>query len=912
MYRKWENGQKGAMTEERRKILLDHGVDFSIMEPGPRSLYATPPMDGAAITPTTGSGTIVTGGSTEMVTAGPARDMPPANRVSKWDEKFHQLKQYKTVHGHSNVPRRSKRNPQHDALGEWVHFQRRQYRNLHSAKTSTMSIARKKALEILGFQWSRTGNSRRMRNYPVPTVDIDADLSWDERYQQLETYYKAYGHSNVQENWMENPSLTLWCNQQRESYHVWRNGGPSEMTQERFDRFQALGFDFDVKIQLETIATAEEDQPMENEPVDVVEVQMVPLEGEREEVNTVTEEAKVEGQGNEVKEPMADTEMPPITPYPPGVESSAPPHSLNEDESHPMIEDEEDLIEIVIGDETMQEEEVGQQTGDVAIETTSAPITPVAAQEHEINESDVHDILEGENKTDSDTIPRELGIITTWEDGYNHLATFVKGHGHTQVPHTWIALSDWISKQRIVAQQWRNGISTEDSEMNEDKFVRLAHLGFNFDNDVGGVDAAITRDVQEQASDKAGDDALVELPPPLPMAHDQNCVLPEEMEKEKEKEEENDSVPQDSVMEESKASNGIKTETSTGDGTDVVQDVPDKTSDADVAETEPSDEPVQEGPTPTSHGSEENSHPVKKRKTMLVRVEWEERYLELVQYNLRKGNCNVPPKWKPNPGLADWVRKQRHHYLLYQKNQPSVLSKTRIEKLNSLSFQFLLFNPDGSVMTEDEVISEVSGKSPKSKKVPVKKRATKATPKSRFKEGKWLESLSKVVAYKEEHGSCNVPRKWKQDPTLGEWVHFQRRQFRLKQLGRRNHMTEERIQKLEAVGFEWSRGSPNPPTYMRIYEENKGSGNMAEQFIDQATTTEVETKIEGQYIDNVVADSIHQVHHEHLAGVVEPEPSQMETVISELTEEHVTAQTQAPTPIQTDQEKEESEELIEV
>jgi hypothetical protein len=215
-------------------------------------------------------------------------------------------------------------------------------------------------------------------------------------------------------------------------------------------------------------------------------------------------------------------------------------------------------------------------------------------------------------------------------------------------------------------------------------------------------------------------------------------------------------------------------------------------------------------------------------------------------------------------------------------------------------------------MTEDEVISEVSGKSPKSKKIPVKKRATKATPKSRFKEGKWLESLSKVVAYKEEHGSCNVPRKWKQDPTLGEWVHFQRRQFRLKQLGRRNHMTEERIQKLEAVGFEWSRGSPNPPTYMRIYEENKDAGNMAEQFIEQAVATEVEAKMEGQYMDNVVADQMHQIHAEQIAGVVEAEPAQMESVISELTEEHVNAQTQDPVSIQTDQEKEENEELIEV
>ena len=556
-----------------------------------------------------------------------------------------------------------------------------------------------------------------------------------------------------------------------------------------------------------------------------------------------------------------------------------------------------------------EDDEVDQHSSAMDVESVPVPITPVAAQEHEINESDVQDILEGKNQTDSDTIPQELTTISTWEEGHNHLAAFVKEHGHAQVPHTWVTLSDWINKQRVVAQQWRNGITTEDSEMNEDKFVRLAHLGFNFESDVGGIDSIVTSSVHVQATNKAGGEALVESPP-LPMSQDQNSDVPEDVPKENQ--EEGGSVPQDSIMEESKSldtSNDINAENNTSSGTEVNQDIDQSPEVANVEETQPSEEQVQEG---SSHVSEESSLQVRKRKTMLVRVDWEERYLELVQYKLRKGNCNIPPKWKPNPGLADWVRKQRHHYLLFQKNHPSVLSKTRIDKLNNLSFQFLLFNPDGSVMTEDEVISEVSGKSPKSKKIPVKKRATKATPKSRFKEGKWLESLSKVVAYKEEHGSCNVPRKWKQDPTLGEWVHFQRRQFRLKQLGRRNHMTEERIQKLEAVGFEWSRGSPNPPTYMRIYEENKDAGNMAEQFIEQAVATEVEAKMEGQYMDNVVADQMHQIHAEQIAGVVEAEPAQMESVISELTEEHVNAQTQDPVSIQTDQEKEENEELIEV
>ncbi len=44
--------------------------------------------------------------------------------------------------------------------------------------------------------------------------------------------------------------------------------------------------------------------------------------------------------------------------------------------------------------------------------------------------------------------------------------------------------------------------------------------------------------------------------------------------------------------------------------------------------------------------------PTKKRKlsTTIVKIEWEERILELIQYKIRKKSCNVPVKWKPNCG----------------------------------------------------------------------------------------------------------------------------------------------------------------------------------------------------------------------------------------------------------------------
>ena len=113
----------------------------------------------------------------------------------------------------------------------------------------------------------------------------------------------------------------------------------------------------------------------------------------------------------------------------------------------------------------------------------------------------------------------------------------------------------------------------------------------------------------------------------------------------------------------------------------------------------------------------------------------------------------------------------------------------------------------------------------------------------RFKEAKWLESFAKVVRYKEKHGHCNVPRKWKEDLTLGEWVHFQRRQFRLRQLGKRNHMTNDRVERLNLIGFEWSRGSSNGAT-MRDFVRNNKISKVDEMLLPSVAENNVMNQID--------------------------------------------------------------------
>ena len=67
----------------------------------------------------------------------------------------------------------------------------------------------------------------------------------------------------------------------------------------------------------------------------------------------------------------------------------------------------------------------------------------------------------------------------------------------------------------------------------------------------------------------------------------------------------------------------------------------------------------------------------------------------------------------------------------------------------------------------------------------------------------WEAQFAELVAYAEEHGDCNVPRRFEANKELGHWVMRQRTEYRLLMEGRRSSMTEERIAKLNEIGFVW-------------------------------------------------------------------------------------------------------------
>ena len=76
----------------------------------------------------------------------------------------------------------------------------------------------------------------------------------------------------------------------------------------------------------------------------------------------------------------------------------------------------------------------------------------------------------------------------------------------------------------------------------------------------------------------------------------------------------------------------------------------------------------------------------------------------------------------------------------------------------------------------------------------------------------WSIKYFMLKQYKEEHGDCMVPFKF---PQLGNWVNDQKKAFKNKKL------RQERIDKLNKIGFYWGKGHPKPPTWDDYYQELK-------------------------------------------------------------------------------------------
>ena len=144
-------------------------------------------------------------------------------QAEQWNESYADLCFFLDKHGHCQVPHTYSDNP---ALARWVKRQRYQYRLKQEGKPSTMSDERIAALEKIGFVWDSHGST------------------WDERLNELEAFKAKHGNCNVPSCFLENPRLATWVKCQRRQYKLFCQGKPSNITLERIEKLQGLGFEW--------------------------------------------------------------------------------------------------------------------------------------------------------------------------------------------------------------------------------------------------------------------------------------------------------------------------------------------------------------------------------------------------------------------------------------------------------------------------------------------------------------------------------------------------------------------------------------------------------------------------------------------------------------------------------------------
>ena len=105
----------------------------------------------------------------------------------------------------------------------------------------------------------------------------------------------------------------------------------------------------------------------------------------------------------------------------------------------------------------------------------------------------------------------------------------------------------------------------------------------------------------------------------------------------------------------------------------------------------------------------------------------------------------------------------------------------------------------------------------------------------------WDLRYGELVEYRKRHGHTKVPQHWPENKGLGKWVAKMRCQYNYMQNGERHQLTEERIEKLQTLQFDWGKRRPAGRARFQRQRDNsntvKDSGN--ENSSDAASQSRV-------------------------------------------------------------------------
>eukprot|EP01082_Thalassiosira_pseudonana_P008833 g8000.t1 g8000 contig26:769027-769882(-) len=143
-----------------------------------------------------------------------------------WHARYDELKHFKTIKGHCNVPQRD---TEFGALGGWVASQRSEHRKLQANKSSSLTPERLQLLTSLGFRFRLKASNRG---------------NWVDRFEELKQYKEREGHVDVPQR---KGALGIWVVTQRKDYKKRKAGKQSPLDDNRIQLLEGLGFKWRMK-----------------------------------------------------------------------------------------------------------------------------------------------------------------------------------------------------------------------------------------------------------------------------------------------------------------------------------------------------------------------------------------------------------------------------------------------------------------------------------------------------------------------------------------------------------------------------------------------------------------------------------------------------------------------------------------
>ena len=249
---------------------------------------------------------------------------------------------------------------------------------------------------------------------------------------------------------------------------------------------------------------------------------------------------------------------------------------------------------------------------------------------------------------------------------------------------------------------------------------------------------------------------------------------------------------------------------------------------------------------------------------------WDEMFISLCEFKKTYGHCNVPSNYSENPQLATWVGKQRDKLEMYKLSNEF---RDRITKLDEIGFdwdpfhnaweemyfalcEFHKLNGHCNVPNDanyKQLDSWVRRQRTEFSKKKLSKERIDRLQKIRFIwnaiEAKWDEMFASLHVFKEAHGHCNVPQGYSANALLANWVGVQRNTYK------ENKISQERISKLEALGFDWdpiNTAWDKMFTNLCRFKEANNHCNVPSTYSENAALSSWVTNVRVLYKNNVL------------------------------------------------------------